>query len=253
MFLNLPLVNTPTEDSALPYICCMKSPQSLLFVLATAAEACCLGVDKSLKPGFYLNHLGDGFSLLITGVGQVPTAYHLSKTFTENKFTAAINLGVAGALDHEIPLGTVVNITRDEFADLGAENGDEFLSLFNLELANANENPFSNSKLFPILFPFGEMGVQVKNIRSVTGASVNTVHGASASIMAFQKRSDAQIESMEGAAFFYACNMANVPSLQIRSISNYVEPRNRNNWRMDLALESLRIFIQGNFPSLKKF
>ena len=48
-----------------------------------------------------------------------------------------------------------------------------------------------------------------------------------------------QIESMEGAAFFYACKIARIPCLQIRSISNYVERRNKASWDILLAIKTL--------------
>jgi futalosine hydrolase len=51
-----------------------------------------------------------------------------------------------------------------------------------------------------------------------------------------------QIESMEGAAFFYACRQLNVPCLQIRAVSNYVEKRNRDNWHIGLAIKNLNKF-----------
>jgi futalosine hydrolase len=51
-----------------------------------------------------------------------------------------------------------------------------------------------------------------------------------------------QIESMEGAAFFYACRQAGVPCMQIRAVSNYVEKRNRDNWQIGLAVKNLNTF-----------
>jgi len=44
---------------------------------------------------------------------------------------------------------------------------------------------------------------------------------------------------MEGAAFFYVCQLQKIPHIQIRSISNYVEPRNRANWNISLAIKNL--------------
>ena len=44
---------------------------------------------------------------------------------------------------------------------------------------------------------------------------------------------------MEGAAFFKVCNYFNVPCMQIRSISNRVEKRNKENWDISLAIENL--------------
>ena len=47
------------------------------------------------------------------------------------------------------------------------------------------------------------------------------------------------IESMEGAAFFYVCMMEKIPCVQLRAISNYVERRNKNNWNIPLSLKNL--------------
>jgi futalosine hydrolase len=44
---------------------------------------------------------------------------------------------------------------------------------------------------------------------------------------------------MEGAAVFYVAMKMNIPCIQIRSISNYVERRNRESWKIKEALESL--------------
>jgi futalosine hydrolase len=72
------------------------------------------------------------------------------------------------------------------------------------------------------------------------GISVNRVHGSARSIEQLKaKFPDAEVESMEGAAFFYACLMEQRPFLEIRSISNYVEPRNRDNWEVEKALTAL--------------
>jgi futalosine hydrolase len=49
-----------------------------------------------------------------------------------------------------------------------------------------------------------------------------------------------QIESMEGAAVFYVCLKTNINCIQIRTISNNVERRNKNNWNIPLALKNLQ-------------
>lgn len=49
---------------------------------------------------------------------------------------------------------------------------------------------------------------------------------------------------MEGAAVFYVANQLNIPAIQIRSISNYVEPRDRANWKIQEALSSLSTVIK---------
>ena len=44
---------------------------------------------------------------------------------------------------------------------------------------------------------------------------------------------------MEGAAFLFCCMKENIPCVQIRSISNFVEKRNKDNWNIPLAIENL--------------
>ena len=53
------------------------------------------------------------------------------------------------------------------------------------------------------------------------------------------ERLNPQIESMEGAAFFYVCQQKKQQCIQLRAISNYVEKRNRKSWKVDLALNNL--------------
>jgi len=48
-----------------------------------------------------------------------------------------------------------------------------------------------------------------------------------------------QTESMEGAAFFMACQNTGTPCLQLRAISNYVEPRKPESWEMATAIQNL--------------
>ena len=46
------------------------------------------------------------------------------------------------------------------------------------------------------------------------------------------------VESMEGAAFFAACKgLSNFT--QIRSVSNYVEKRDKSKWQIQLAITNL--------------
>jgi futalosine hydrolase len=79
-------------------------------------------------------------------------------------------------------------------------------------------------------------------LKQATAITVNTVHGNEPSIKKLADRLQPQLESMEGAAFFYACRQADVPCLQIRAVSNYVEKRNRDAWRIELAIKNLNSF-----------
>lgn len=184
----------------------------------------------------YRYRLGQAeIDLLITGVGIPLSAYSFGKIFAQKRYDLAIQAGIAGALDRELELGEVVQVIAEQFGDLGVEEADgRFTSAFDLGLIDANQPPFVEGKLRSV----ADSGSPAF-LRQVRGTTVSKVHGRESSIAEFRRRSDAQVESMEGACFTYACLLEQLPFLQIRSISNYVEARNREAWEIPLAIERL--------------
>ncbi|MDD2492134.1 MAG: hypothetical protein PHV12_08105, partial [Bacteroidales bacterium] len=61
-----------------------------------------------------------------------------------------------------------------------------------------------------------------------------------------------QIESMEGAAFFYVCLLEKIPFVELRSVSNEVGERDRSKWNIPLALSQLRESVKELLQSLTK-
>jgi len=163
------------------------------------------------------------------------TAFHLGKTLNK-KYDLAINAGLAGSFRKNIPLGTVMNVLSDCFADLGAEDGNKFLTAEEIGLKEvANHKSQVTSK-----------GIRkvLSVLPQVKGITVNMVHGNSASIKKVIKKFNPDIESMEGAAFFLSCNHEKISCIQIRVISNYVERRNKKNWKLKLAVSNLSASIE---------
>lgn len=171
-------------------------------------------------------------AILITGVGLPLTAYAMGKVLALKKYDLVINAGIAGAYNPALQLGDVMEITSDYFGDLGVEEADgAFKSIFTLGLIEPNQFPFTNSDLInPNPGNF---------LPSAKGLSINKVHGFAPSIEAMRQRYAADVETMESAAFFYACLLEQQRFLALRAISNYVEPRNRANWNIPLAIENL--------------
>jgi len=62
-------------------------------------------------------------------------------------------------------------------------------------------------------------------------------------MQALQAKYGACIESMEGAALHYVCLQTKTPFMQVRSISNYVGERDKQNWKMQESLENLSVII----------
>ena len=200
-----------------------------LFVAATKAELTQVFEHFNLPGNSFVQH--HKFDIVITGVGSTATAFALGRHLNKS-YQMVVNVGIAGSFDKEILLGQLVNVTQDTFADLGAENHDEFLSIADLGFGKISYNAdlgFTNQK--------------VASLPKVKGITVNKVHGNAISIDKIQKKFNPTTESMEGAAVFYACEIDQIPCLQIRSISNYVEPRAKENWQIDLAIKNLNAWI----------
>jgi futalosine hydrolase len=167
--------------------------------------------------------------VLITGVGMVATAVWCSRTLTRTAYDLALNVGVCGSFEPAIQPGTVVHIVSDRLAELGAEDGETFLTLEELRLpgesAFTNAAPPSN----PVL----------EQLPAVNGITVNTVHGNERTIARIIERFKPQVESMEGAAFMSACLINKISFAQVRAVSNLVERRNRESWRLGDAIQNL--------------
>lgn len=193
----------------------------ILVVAATAPE---------IEP--LTQHFGNKIDVLITGAGMVPTAFALGAHFYRHKYDLVLNLGIAGSFDRDIQPGYVVEVTEDTFAETGAEDDEHFIPITTLGFGENTYRPTTALDNFNGDF-------YVKKARAIT---VNTVHGNEASIKKVQQRLNPQLESMEGAAFFYACQQTGIPCMQIRAVSNYVEKRNRDSWQIGLAIKNLNNF-----------
>ena len=173
-------------------------------------------------------------SLLITGVGQVAMAYHLGCELSQHLYDIVINIGIAGTYRADWSLGKVVQVTSEQFAQSGAELADGSITdLFEMGLLEKNQTPYSEGKMTNT-YVMSDL-----NLPCAKGITVDTTHGFERSISAITSRLHPDTESMEGGAFFYACISKNVKFLQLRGLSNYVEPRNKNRWKISLAIKKV--------------
>lgn len=169
---------------------------------------------------------------LVTGIGGAFTIYSLMKKMIDKTYDVFINAGIAGSFNQDIAIGDVVFVQADQFADLGIEDSTGFSTLFEKGFMDKNEFPFTESILSnPYDFETG--------LRKVSGITVNMTHGCNNSIDLYKKKFNADIETMEGAAFFYLCLKEGVKFMQIRAISNYVKIREESTWDIPLAVRNL--------------
>jgi len=213
-------------------------PFRILYVAATGTEA---GILEKI-PGISSEGMGYGFGNfeiipLITGIGSVATSWSVKNWIDLNgKPDIAINGGIAGSYKEDYPNGEVVMPVSDCFADSGIEDGEKFLTLSEAGLLDANKFPYHDGVLHSDAVYLKKLSGIVKPVRAIT---VNTSSGSSSTIKKNIEKYNPDIETMEGATFFYLCSLENIPFLALRSISNRVEPRNKKNWNIPLALNSL--------------
>jgi len=171
---------------------------------------------------------------LVTGIGIHATTYCLTKYLILNKPDLVINIGICGSFNRELNIGDIVNITEEQFGDLGIIEKNNFCTLFDFEFLNPNQFPYNNQKLISNF-----ENVNNFEIKHAKGITVNTCSGEETQIQQRIEKFNSDVESMEGAAVFYVCLNENIPVIQIRAISNYVEERNKLNWNIPLALQNL--------------
>jgi futalosine hydrolase len=199
----------------------LESTLRILIVTATELEVAPFAPALRTHPRHEIE-------VLVTGVGMVATAAQCARALARSRFDLALNVGVCGSFDPALPPATVVHVVRDRLAELGAEDGDAFLTLQDLHLGTdevVNEQPPGNATL--------------ATLPAVSGITVNTVHGCDRTIGEIRRRLAPQVESMEGAAFMYASRLSGVAFAQVRAVSNVVERRNREAWRMQEAIAAL--------------
>jgi len=186
--------------------------------------------------------------LLITGYGSVFTAFYLTRTLYTNSYDLAINAGVAGSFDYFLEQGFVVNVIRDQFADLGFEDKNGFYTLGEKEMLNEDSFPFTGE----VMHSLGNFEIEeVDSLIPVKAITVNTIHGTQEKIKRLKDKYKAEIETMDGAAFFYVCLMEKVPFLQIRAVSSFVEIPRVENWYLPVALKNLTKSLMDIFAELK--
>ncbi|MCL1956241.1 MAG: hypothetical protein FWF63_02865 [Fibromonadales bacterium] len=181
----------------------------ILLVFATEME----------RDGVFPNGIPQEYECLITGVGILSAAFSLSKAFQRQAYKTAIQIGIAGAYtSSDLQLGDVVEVRSDCLVEFLPWEPNTFFASGTLP----NSNNFKTLKI-------------VKGLTVLNCSSTKEIEAARGDL--------AQVETMEGAAFFAACKEYNVEGVQIRAISNFATKFEKKEWKTEAALEKLREFL----------
>ncbi len=167
----------------------------------------------------------------VTGIGTVATTYNLLLFIQNEKPDFLIQAGIAGCFNKKVPLSSFYVIEKDCFADLGVMDNNEWIDMFDLGLIGKDSNPYEDSWLI------NKTKTSIfKNENRATGITVNEITTAASKNNSWLNKYEATLESLEGAAFHYVCLMQGIPFLQVRTVSNYVGERDKNNWEIEKAI-----------------
>ena len=190
-------------------------------------------LKKGLNTSSY-NYKNLTIDVLVSGIGIPSTTYLLTKAISKKKYDLVLNVGICGSFKKNIEVGKVVNVIEDEFADLGITDvNNNFVSLFEKGFIYENEFPFTEKRLISKFNDY-EIGLQ-----KVAGITVNATSGNNKQIKMRKELFNVDIETMEGAAVAFVCLSENINHIQIRAVSNPIEPRNKKNWDIPLAITNL--------------
>ena len=219
---------------------------SILLVSATELE---------IKPIIekYASKIDDNFfsasinanpiDILITGVGVHAISYSLTKLLSKKHYKFIILVGISGSNTANLQLGNVVNVMSEQFTDLGVNLEGGFKSVFDMDLAQSNKWPFADGIMHNYTLINNDA---VDAMTEVKGSTVQSIQTQKQCTIA----TNADVESMEGAAFFYCCMMEKLPFIQIRSISNYVGESDKSKWDIPLAVKNLNNAIISVFEDI---
>lgn len=150
---------------------------------------------------------------LACGVGPVEAASATARALALDRPDAVLHVGLAGG--RGLAAGSMVVGTEAVYADISAvipvisrlEPDPDLLSSVSRLLPDALALPIAMS------------------------AAVGALHGAGTE--------GPKVEAMEGFAVLRACELAGVPAVELRAISNEIGESDRRRWHVDVALDAL--------------
>jgi futalosine hydrolase len=230
--------NTAGNLKSIPDICTMK-------ILLTAAT------QREIAPAidfFERSSAGMGeekVSWLITGIGLLSTTYSLMRQIRDRRPGCIIQAGIAGTFRKGL-MGQLMAIGEDTPADIGVYEDNQYKSLFDLQLADANGYPFTNGFL---VNPSKHL-LTLSRLEIVRGITVNEITTDKRRMEEYNQKLLPVVESMEGAACHFVCLCEKIPFLQIRSISNQVGERDKSKWNIREAVGNLNDKLISLVPEL---
>lgn len=173
---------------------------------------------------------------------MLASSYELTKYLHQHKTDFILHAGIGGILDRSSRIGKVYQVHIDEIFGFGAEDNGSFIPI---ETLGFGKRTYTESL---------PRNLKLPQISKANGITVNTVHGSRESIDYLRRHyPHSLVESMEGAAVFFVAEREGVHCIQLRAISNYIEPRNKDKWNIGLAVQNLNDVLKEFLTSLEPY
>ena len=131
--------------------------------------------DMELRPFVHLLGVKDDVSIegWITGVGSIATTHFLTENISNHYQSIVIQVGIAGAFNDNIEIGSAVMVEEELVNDMGVFENDGYNDLFSLGLLNQDTPPFENGVLHnPNSKLLNELGLKL--VRSIGVNEIST-------------------------------------------------------------------------------
>src|SRR6266487_3276699 len=145
----------------------------------------------------------DGTAVLACGIGPVEAAAATARTLAENRPSALLHIGIAGARGGIDPPQLVIG-SEAVYEDAAGGVLVKGRVRADAELLEAARRVFPEAQVLPI----------------GTSARVGGTSGC-------------DVEAMEGFAVLRAAELAGVPAIEVRAVSNAIDEPDRARWRVD--------------------
>lgn len=175
--------------------------------------------------------------VLVAGVGPVDCSARVARALANRRYDAVVNAGVAGAFRGVANVGDGV-VVGEEMMELNLETGER------IELPDAAvvaDRVPADAHLIEALSVFG--------FPLVRGMTVTRVTATEETAQRLRSRG-AEIETMEGFAVLRAAQLAGVPAIEVRGISNIVGERSAGEWSFDDGIAGLRRVLNASLDLL---
>lgn len=164
--------------------------------------------------------------MLVTGVGPIEAAASVSRALAQSSYDLLISAGIAGAFEGAADLGEGV-VVSDELFELDLESGAPITLPDGATVSNRASSDLT------LVDRLVELGFRA--VRGITVPRVTTTDATASRLAAY----GVGVETMEGFAALRAAEIAGVPAIEVRGISNIVCERKNSRWNFESGVQGV--------------